>query len=115
MPCASPYLPYRTYHTFPPNASDDLKTLMRHGFKQEMAQSILDTRGMTNWEVLQTDCTALFFKKYWDRMNARMMSQRRRQLMPSEGLVMAVSESSSASGASAALGSNAKDKRCAIL
>ncbi|KAF3196769.1 hypothetical protein TWF192_004672 [Orbilia oligospora] len=79
MPCAGIFTPCQTYHTFPENASSDLKTLMRYGFPQEIAEKVLDTRGMTNWEVLQPDCTALLFKKYWDWMNMNIASRRRRR------------------------------------
>ncbi|KAK6341684.1 hypothetical protein TWF696_008752 [Orbilia brochopaga] len=72
MPCAAPYVPGHTYHTSPPDTPADVKTLMRHGFPAEMAHRIVDSRGMENWEVLQTDCTALFWKKHWDRMDYRI-------------------------------------------
>ncbi|KAK6501127.1 hypothetical protein TWF481_008975 [Arthrobotrys musiformis] len=79
MPCAGIFVPCQTYHTFPANAPSDLKTLMRYGFPQETAEAILDTRGMTNWEVLQADCTALLFKKYWDWMNMNIASRGRKR------------------------------------
>ncbi|KAJ6262862.1 hypothetical protein Dda_1419 [Drechslerella dactyloides] len=72
MPCAAPYIPGHTYHTSEPDTPTDVKTLMRHGFPAEMAHRIVDSRGMDNWEVLQTDCTALFWKKHWDRMDYRI-------------------------------------------
>ncbi|EPS42760.1 hypothetical protein H072_3255 [Dactylellina haptotyla CBS 200.50] len=111
MPCASPYLPFRTYHTFPQDAPDDLKTLMRHGFKEDMAKRILETRGMTNWEVLQSDCTALFFKKYWDRMNRNIANQMRRRQMENE-IQSVTSKETSSDTATPIL---ARQKKCAIL
>ncbi|EWC44760.1 hypothetical protein DRE_06538 [Drechslerella stenobrocha 248] len=79
MPCAAPYIPGNTYHTSPPDASDDVKTLMRHGFR------IVDSRGMENWEVLQTNCTALLFKKHWDRMDYRIALENRQRSMDDWG------------------------------
>ncbi|KAF3910455.1 hypothetical protein ABW20_dc0107902 [Dactylellina cionopaga] len=85
---------------------------MRHGFKQEIALKILETRGMTNWEVLQTDCTALFFKKYWDRMNINIASRMRQRHMATmtEGQ-SSTGETRNGITATAAT----REKKCAIL
>ena len=84
MPCAGIFKPCQTYHTFPEHASSDLRTLMRYGFPQGMAEKILETRGMTNWEVLQPDCTALLFKRYWDWMDMNIASRDRKIWMERE-------------------------------